>query len=220
MNRRCFVLGLALMLTAGLNAQAISYDFQNIAGGDTVGDAYASWFKMDVTDAGSGDVLFMISNIGGGSIEQVFFDFENALLSDFAIDLANTTPWDSSTQQGVAFSVDGTPGNLPQGENISFSTDESVSADPPPSKKGVGLGETLGVSAQGTFASLISALDSGSFLVGLHVISLPTTDSPSDSYYNGRRTPETPVPDGGSTMLLMSLALFGIEFARRKLAAK
>jgi len=95
-----------------------------------------------------------------------------------------------------------------------------VSADPPPSKKGVGLGETLGVNAQGTFATLLAALDSGSFRVGLHVISLPTTGSPSDSYYNGRRTPETPVPDGGSTMFLMSLALLGVEFGRRKLAAK
>ncbi len=59
-----FIAGIAtaVVLSAGAASAATTYSFENISGGDTYGDAYASFFSMTVSDLGSNSVLFQISS--------------------------------------------------------------------------------------------------------------------------------------------------------------
>src|SRR6476620_10605859 len=91
-------------------APASAFGFGNIAGGDTVGDAYKNSFTFDVVNRGS-SVIFKIKNSGNSAapsmfIRQVFFD-DNGYLSNPEANIENVGT--------VDFSLGNGKGQLPQG---------------------------------------------------------------------------------------------------------
>jgi hypothetical protein len=186
-------------------APAWAFTFSNIPGGDTPGDAYASNFNFNVVDQGD-RVLFNIYNLVNTAapdmfIRQVFFD-DNNYLSD---------PWPNIGNFGtVDFSGGASNAQLPQGGN-NFTTDYAFSREVPGNGNGIQGGEKLGVSFQGNYANVVTALNSGALRLGIHVQALP--GGASDSYISSN-TQDTPEP---LTMLAAGAAVgFGTMFKKQR----
>jgi hypothetical protein len=195
-------------LSAVSAAPAWAFNFSNIAGGDTVGDAYASNFNFNVVDQGD-RVLFNIYHLvnsatPGSFIRQVFFD-DNNYLSD---------PWPNIGNFGTVEFIGGASNDqLPQGGN-NFTTDYAFSRQVPGNGYAVQGGEKLGLSFQGNYANVVTALNSGALRLGIHVQGLP--GGASDSYIssNSGNTENTPEP---LTMLAAGAAVgFGTMFKKQR----
>ena len=193
-------------IVSPMSAKAVSFTFNNIAGGDTVGDGLNGFLSMDVTASGSG-VLFKFNidanNTATSSfIRTVFIDGSTSLLG-------NPTTVDSGN---VGFT--GKLGNdkLPQWNNLSpnFTTDYVFEAN-----NGNGnffaiqSGESLGVLFGGAnFNNVISAINGGSLRVGYHLQGLP--NGGSDSYVNNPNIPTPrPVPVPGLLLGVMAAGALG-----------
>ncbi|MEG5233754.1 PEP-CTERM sorting domain-containing protein [Microcoleus sp. AT9b-C3] len=195
-------------------APASAFSFGNIAGGDTVGDNYLNSFSFNVTQTSASSVLFNILNSGNSAapnmfIGGVFFD-DGGLLSNGAA-VNNST---------AAFGSDQGSGNLPQGNIVGFTTDHSFfSNNGGGNKWGVQGGESIGFSFAGNYNNVVSALNSGSLKLGLHVQSLPGRGATSDSYISSTSNTEaTPEP---LTMLAAGAAVgFGTMFKKQRAQAQ
>jgi len=167
------LLALVSLLTIVVPAQAqttIQLGFANItatnAGDAAIGEAQ---LFVDVTDAGSGEVLFTFYNTGpeDSSITDVYFD-DGSLLGIALID--NSDP-------GVSFSQGASPANLPGANNAipPFQTTAGFSADSdaPVQQNGVNPTESLGIHfglvAGRTFDDVLADLTSGDLRIGIHV---------------------------------------------------
>jgi hypothetical protein len=134
---------------------------------------------------GSGKTLFTFINVGTiqSHIGDINFDWGTGTALDF----------DSFSFTGeVIFSVGARPRNLPGGKTIAFTADWSTDADCPTGtgKNGIdnftgsGTQDTLTIAFTGsTFGDIISALDNGTYRIGLHLQGL--TDGKSESYVSG-----------------------------------
>jgi len=207
--RRPLVLGICIAFLGSSSATALSFGFENIsnnlAGDAAIGEAQ---LFVDVTDAGSDQVLFTFSNTGPdlSSITDVYFD-DGSLLS-----IAQVIDPDS----GVSFSEGASPGNLPSGANAdpAFIATAGFSADsnPPTQPMGVNPGETLGIlfDLQGsqTFADVLDELDTGALRIGIHVQGFATGGS--ESFVNGPPIPEP------SAAILYGLAVAAIGWRTRR----
>ena len=195
-------------LSAVSAAPASAFNFSNIAGGDTPGDAYRNSFSFDVFNLGS-SVLFNIKNSGDAAapdmfISKVFFD-DNRYLSAPSANVSNIGD--------VAFSGGAGNDRLPQGGN-SFRTDYAFSSNNGDGNAwGIQAGETLGLRFTGNYNNVIYALNSGALRLGLHVQSLP--NGQGDSYISSRgNTQDTPEP---LTMLAAGAAVgFGTMFKKQR----
>ncbi|HEY9301687.1 MAG TPA: PEP-CTERM sorting domain-containing protein, partial [Phormidium sp.] len=196
-------------LSAVSAAPASAFNFSNIAGGDTPGDAYANSFGFTVANQG-GLVVFDIFNFGNPAassmfISKVVFD-DNGYLS---------APWANVNNVGDVDFISGAGSDqLPQGGN-NFSGDYSFTRKPGGSnnKWGIQANEKLGLSFAGNYNNVVAALNSGALRVGLHVQSLP---GGSDSYIssNSGNTENTPEP---LTMLAAGAAVgFGTMFKKQR----
>ncbi|MEG4287835.1 PEP-CTERM sorting domain-containing protein [Microcoleus sp. C2C3] len=193
-------------LSAVSAAPASAFNFSNITGGDTVGDAYASNYNLELVDQG-GRVLFNFYHLinpatTSSFIRQVYFDDKNNNLSD---------PWPNIGNFGtVAFSGGASNAQLPQGGN-NFTTDYYFSRDVPGNGNAIQPGEKFGVSFAGDYATLVNAVNSGALNIGIHVQGLP--GGASDSYVTSN-TEETPEP---LTMLAAGAAVgFGTMFKKQR----
>lgn len=172
---------------ASAPAYAASFGFNNITGGDNFGDGLATGFSMDVTDAGSGNVLFKIFNNTGVAnfIGQVYFD-DSGFLSG---------PTPNQSNVGVVNFASG-GNNLPQGANLNpnfvadFGFDRGNGAG---NADGVQTGEALGIQFTGNFTNIINAINAGTLRVGLHVQGIGTADK-SDSFVSGPPSTAIPTP--------------------------
>jgi len=137
---------------------------------------------LETTEYTAQMVKFVFRNAAGNiasSITEVYFD-DDALLDP---------PPEIDGSDGVNFSVDATPANLPGGEELNpdFETRLGLSADSnePPPKNGVNPGEWLGLAyslLSDLFATdVLADLDDGSLRIGLHVTSIGA-NSVSESY--------------------------------------
>lgn len=180
---------------ASAPAYAASFGFNNITGGDNFGDGLATGFSMDVTDAGSGNVLFKIfNNTGSGVanfISDVYFDDANPTL------LSSPTLNSSFNIGNVSFTQKSpTPGTLPQGNNLTPQFTESFgfgNATGDGNAAGVQTGEALGIQFTGNFTNIINAINAGTLRVGLHVQGIGT-DGKSDSFVSGPPSTAIPTP--------------------------
>ena len=198
-------------LSAISAAPAWAFNFSNITGGDTVGDAYANNFGFNVINQG-GSVFFDIFNYGNAAapdmfISKVFFD-DNGYLSQ---------PWVNANNNvgTVAFSVSGNNDQLPQGGN-NFTTDYSFSSNNGAGNAfGIQGGEKLQLAFVGNYNNVVTALTDGTLKIGLHVQALP--GGASDSYISSN-TQDTPEP---LTMLAAGAAVgFGTMFKKQRAQAQ
>lgn len=195
---------------ASMNAQSASaFTFSNIPAsntGETYGDKYVNNFSFDVTSAGTNSVLFKIFNNGGnGALTSMFIggvyfnQGATGLLSNMTINSANTSA------SGVSFGVDRRAANFAQGNKINFESAFSATKSGA-AANGVGAGEFLGITFTGNYNSVVSALNSGSLQLGLHVQGIDAGGY-SDSFASatpGGPSGEVPEP---ATMLGSALAL-------------
>ena len=190
-------------------APASAFNFSNVAGMDTPGDAYVNSFTYTVVKQGSA-VRFDIFNSGNNAaapnvfISKVFFD-DNGYLS--APSLYGTNIGE------VSFSGGPSNAELPQG-GIGFTTDYAFSRNPGGGNEGGIQGaESFPVSFAGNYDNVIAALNSGALRIGLHVQGLP--NGASDSYISSSdNTENTPEP---LTMLAAGAAVgFGTMFKKQR----
>ena len=199
---------MAVMLVWAQAAQAGPiYSFNNITN-NTSNDAAAD-FTVEVIDEGGGKVSFKFMNSGAndGSITDIYFD-DGTLLGIATI---------TESGPGVNFTRGGAPPNLPGGENLNpdFETTAGFLADSDArgQQHGEGGGEwvkiTFNLIGGKTYADTIAALEGGVDLrIGIHVQSIEP-GSYSDSFVNK-------VPDGGTTLSLLGLALTGLGMVARR----
>jgi hypothetical protein len=199
-------------LSAISAAPASAINFNNITGGDTVGDAYANSFGFTVENQG-GLAVFNIFNFGnpGASdmfIAGVFFNDNDGTLS------SSTPPWTTVNNVGkVAFSGGASNAQLPQGGK-NFTTDYAFfSNNGAGNAFGVQAGEKLGLGFTASYNNVLAALTDGTLQVGLHVQALP--NGASDSYISSNgNTENTPEP---LTMLAAGAAVgFGTMFKKQR----
>ncbi|MDP3088404.1 MAG: VPLPA-CTERM sorting domain-containing protein [Methylotenera sp.] len=205
-----------LMLAASL-ANAYTYGFDRIT--SNANTNIANQLSLNVTESG-GNVLFKISNTGSveSVITGVYFDFGTTtfFLKPDGINwsASNSTTWNAGTNAVVLFSDKDSGGNL---IGPAFNVDDWADADSPGPKKGVGIGEFAGFlgtyAPDGNYVSLINALDSGLFRIGLHVQAI---GQDSDKFINSTQAPN-PVPLPAAAWLFGSALLgFATLSNRRK----
>lgn len=192
------------------SANAATFNFNNIAGGATVGDSLAQYLSMDVTASGSG-TLFKFNFANNPTA------FTSAFIGTVYID-AGTTPLGTNASitvdSGNVGTVDFTGGtgtsNLPQRGNLAtaFTTDYDFdNVNGSGNSKAVQEGESLGVLfSTANFNNVVAAINAGTLRVGYHVQGI---GSGSDSYINSTGTTPVPVPVPGFLLGLVAAGAFG-----------
>ncbi|MCH7702620.1 MAG: hypothetical protein IID37_13130 [Planctomycetes bacterium] len=193
----------------------LTFGFDNITNNDA-GDAVIGEAQLFVTvsDFGAGQVLFSFTNIGpdASSITDVYFDDGTLLGIAFLIDAD-----DNGGDLGVDFTQDGSPPDLPGGNNLlppfEVTAGFLADADSPPSSNGVNPGESLGIvfdlMGGGTLADVISELNSAELRIGIHVQGF--AGGGSESFVN----PPVPIPAPGA-VALAALGLGAVAWIKRR----
>lgn len=203
--------GLALSVVAAFPpAQAATFGFGCISNNSTANcDLGESQLFVDVTDAGSNQVLFMFTNSGPdlSSITDIYFD-DGTLLGIASID---------NSSFGVSFSQGASPRNLPSGNAIDFKTtaDFLADSDSPVQPNGVNPTEYLGITFDllpgVSYADTINALYAETDLrIGIHVQGYD--DGGSESFVSTT----TPIPVPAAIFLFGSGLLGLVGMARRR----
>ena len=204
---------IAIGLLTGGPAHAALFGFDNItnnnAGDAAIGELQIS---VEVTDAGSDQVLFTFLNSGpeASSIADVYFDDGSLLDFVYLIDAD-----DNGGDPGVDFSQGASPPNLPGANNASppfvTSADLSFDSDPPAQPNGVNPGESLGILfdilSGSSFDDVIDSIESTDLRIGIHVQGFASGGS--ESFVNN------PVPEP-ATMLLLGSGLISLAGSGRK----
>lgn len=159
--------GLLLLLASISTATTIS--FTQITSNGT--ESPVDQITAEVSDAGSGQVLFKFINAAGGSsiasrISEVYWEDLLGLLSNGPIvDVTNTS-------MGVNLGkIPATPGNLPSGNNVGFSAILSAGRLQS-AANGVDPGEMAAFKFDADHSAVVTALASGQMRLGMHVISI------------------------------------------------
>ncbi len=217
MNTTIKTAAVALALGLSSSAFAVSYSFSKIT--NNGGNDLSGQLAVDVTNPGGGKVDFKFTNDGSiaSVIAQIYFDNTGGTLGSMI------TPFVDSGN-GVSFDSGANPGNLPSGNTLNpdFVATVAASADNPAPSKGINNGNvdwltiTFNLATSKTYQDVLDALNLGpnadSLRIGLHVTGIAPTGG-SDSYVTeGNR-----VPDGGTTMTLLGVALLGLGAAQRRL---
>jgi hypothetical protein len=130
-----------------------------------------SQLTIDVS-GGAGSVVFLLQNSGAEacSVANVYFD-DIGLLGSAVI----------GNGSGVNFEAGGSPPDLPGGSSVGFNSDHTFSARNPKPTNGVNPGESLTLTfallGGASVADVVSAMNSGSLRVGMHVISFANGQS-------------------------------------------
>jgi len=211
--RLLIVATVLVVLLLSTDANAAMYGFYNISGNKVADAAIGeTQLSVNVTDGGSGNVLFTFSNSGpeASSICDVYFDDGSLLGIAGLIDADDGTGGDA----GVDFTQLASPGNLPAANNASppFVTTAGFSADSdsPVQPNGVNPGETLGIlfdlKGSQTLADVINELNNASLRIGIHVQGFDSGGS--ESFVN-----IVPVP-GALLLGMLGMGVAGIKLRK------
>jgi hypothetical protein len=202
-------------LSAISAAPASAFNFSNINGGDTVGDAYANNFGFTLDNVG-GSVLLKIFNFGNTPAPKTPLA-PNMFIAGLFIDDSGylTNSWANVSNSGqVAFTGGSSTAQFPQGGN-NFSTDYAFFSDNGNGNVwGIQAGEVGGFLFDGSYNAVFNAVSTGAIKVGIHVQALP--NGASDSYISSSsgNTENTPEP---LTMLAAGAAVgFGTMFKKQR----
>lgn len=194
-------------LLAGASAHAVSFNFQDISGASNATNT-ADQIQVDVV-AGAGSTVRFNFTFGpgdSGTITAIGFGGASTSL------LTNTTTPAFFPSAGVSFE-NGSPPSLGGGGFLQLFGVERTSAGGV--SNGMSNGETLGIQYQlsgvSTVAQVVAAINAGTFNIGLHIQQLD--DEGSQKAVLGGGPPA--VPDTGSTIALLGLALIGLAGACR-----
>ena len=188
------------------------FGFQPITNNSPYSSEMASQLSLKVTEPVTNQFLFTFYNDGpsssaydisspiAGTIAQVYFDYDESLLSFIS--------FDSST--GVNFHQGAAPKNLPGGKNINpdFMATYSFGADKAAPKNGVNPGEHLGILLTANFPDVISSINSRSLRIGMHVTGID--GGTSDSYININ---VNPVP-GAALLGILGMIVAGVKLRK------
>ena len=194
----------AALAVASLGAYAQNYSFScitnNLSADCSTGEAQ---FGMTVSDGGS-VVNFLFTNTGAlaSSITDIYFDWSS---SAYALTAGTLT-----ASAGVVFEWGASPADLPGGNSILFSSDLSSQSTPPPQPSGVNPGEWLNIAFSGSYANLLTGLNSSGLRVGLHTQGYQ--GGGSESFVN---VPAIPEPETYA-MLIAGLGLMAFVARRRQ----
>ncbi|MDZ7956547.1 MAG: PEP-CTERM sorting domain-containing protein [Aulosira sp. DedQUE10] len=212
--------GVAVVTTA-MPASAVTFGFNNIAGGDTVGDTYNSKFSFDVIDQGNNSVLFKFANNTlsvanqDPTIKQVAFSVDSTAPSNLLSGITFNSSFNTSLN-GVNFTSN--TSNLAQSNNISGWDGTTFGAGLPSGQgggnaNGVQRGEVLGVQFTGNYNNILTAITTGKLQIGIHAGSL--VGGASDAYVNTtsyvNSAPSTQsVPEPATMFGLMAFGMGGL----------
>lgn len=205
MNRLATIKMLLLGLVCGVSvmgqsASASSYSFTKITSNSTYDLGNQLSLTVTPESYGEGAIFTIRNNVGiPSSVAQIYFDDTLGLLESMDFNEASAS--------GVSFNSSASPSNLPGGSSYAFSADYGFGAAPPPPKNGISDASEwvsfvgFWANSATNFNSLLDAIASGGFRVGLHVISIGGSGGTSDSYISS-----VPLP---AAFWLFGSALFG-----------
>lgn len=220
-----------LLLTPS-DTSALTYGFDRITSNAPIN--VEDQFTFSLTSLSSHQLLFKLENSGSVSSVITSFYFDDADGSSAVLNDIYFLTGGS----GVQFSLGGSPPNLPAGNSVSpkFKATAGLygDAENPSPSYGISPGEWLNIYVNlkpaRTLEDVSNSLASGNLRLGLHVQSI--NGGTSDSFINAPVaidrpeiiTPpgdqQTAVPEGATTLALLSLACAAVETVRRKVSAR
>jgi hypothetical protein len=207
MKNMRWLIGVFVVLMIPAFAFAVPYTFVKITNNNV--EDLSGQLLVDVTGTATTASFYFTNNVGiASSITDVYFD-DGTLLGISAI----------TSSAGVAFDTPATPGDLPGGNDVGFSTTAGFSADSdaPIVENGVNtatewLQITFNLINGKSIDDTLAALNDGSLRIGMHVQGIGAAGG-SDGYVNNGSS--TPVPEPG-TMMLLGSGLVGLAGWGRK----
>ncbi len=200
------ILGAGAVLFGAAPAQALLLGSFSCITNNDAGDCAIGTTQLLGTIAPVNSILVILTitmnGLDAAVVEQVFIESSVVSGISFTGSLANGT---------VAFTADGSPGNLPGGNTVNFVTAASASADSPPPFNGIGFHPQDQFPFQsGTFLLTLTGDDLdpvNDLRVGVHVIGY--TSGGSESFVT------RPIPEPG-TLLLIGTGLVGLGAGARR----
>jgi len=202
---------LSLAFTTHLDATPLTLGFNCITNNDDYNaDVGEGQLLVDILDGGS-EVTFVFRNTGPepATIAEIYFG-GSPLFSGIT---------DITGDPGVVFVTGAHPSNLPGGNTIAPAFEIipglAVEAQNPAPANGVNPYEQvellLSLSTGKTWQNVVEGITSGSFRIGLHVISMSTSGG-SEAFVNDRITYEhTPEP---ATLAMLALGFIAVRRGR------
>lgn len=197
------ILAAATAVFLALNAHAVSFSFEKISA--NAPDNLSTQLSVDVLPTVNGFSFTFANNVGIPSNIAELYSTSGYNLGTMSI----------STTGGAVFTSGGTPATLPGMSSLGILADSQGQDGINSASRTV----TLTFVSPLSFNTVISALNADTLRLGVHVRSIGTTGN-SDAYITDGRDNDVPapgVPDSGSTLALLGLAVAALAFAKRKL---
>ena len=194
--------GALFLLFTPISSQADTFTFYNIT--NNVNTDLSGQLFVDVTDPGNNRVSFKFSNNVGfaSSITDIYF-------ADGLVLVTTPAPEITTSGNGPNFASPATPPELP-GSSNKWDVVYSADSDEPPPLNGIdAAGEWVTIifdlASEKSFSDVITDINAGDLLIGLHVQAIGPNGEGSDSYV-------VRVPEPG-ILILLGLAMSAIGVA-------